>query len=317
MPNTSKSKKTDSRLVLVPEVVPSEVALKAFIDMLAKPLRIKLKEVTPDFEEVKVLRFPSVTEDTPETKDATKDGDKLYLSTRRLDRDGDIVIPSGLDDSLYKMNPIVLWSHNYREPPVAQTTDLTIDPYGVLVTLDYAPTKFGQDIAKLVKGKFLRTMSAGFIAKEKFYRNEDGFSALLDRFEKEWPEFKHEDRDKVNRIITKWQLVEASFAPIPSNAYSLLQALGKDGGLELADAVWKSLDMAKFDLEQKDAADDAPDVDDAAPVVVKDPAPVAPPPVPIQRIVEIHRVPILKRIVTADEIAEMAKNAVYKMRGKV
>ena len=61
-----------------------------------------------------------------------------YITTIDCDRQGDVVIPKGMDTGPYMANPVVLMNHDYRSKPVAKTVSLVADDYGVRAIMEFA-----------------------------------------------------------------------------------------------------------------------------------------------------------------------------------
>ena len=128
----------------------------------------------------------------------------VIVSTEELDRAGEIVKQNGWELTNYKNNPIVLWGHDYYSLPIGVTTETYETTYhgvpalgarGVFLSADINP--FAQQVRKLYEfgtkqGQGVGcTTSVGFIPKE--FDAENG------------------------RTITKAELLEFSFVPIPAN----------------------------------------------------------------------------------------------------
>src|SRR5262245_35579813 len=47
--------------------------------------------------------------------------DVSWITTEALDRDGEIVLAAGMNDSLFAENPIVTLNHSYFAPPVGRS----------------------------------------------------------------------------------------------------------------------------------------------------------------------------------------------------
>lgn len=226
-----------------------EVKLTSFLDKMPVEFRTKIKEVFEDVPAIKIVRLSNVFE----IKEMNEGKRRMtaYASTRRLDHDGDIVVPSeqfgckGCNTELYKLNPVVLLAHDYHSLPVAKSVEVTPDSYGVLSIIEFAETERGEESWQLVKGGFLNTLSAGFVADKVAYREDDDFTKLCDKFQAGWPEFKACDRDKVRRIVKDWTLFEKSLVAVPSNPYALVQEVTK-GKIKLSDEMYKRLDLDKY-----------------------------------------------------------------------
>lgn len=182
------------------------------------------------------------------------------ISTPHLDRDGEILIPSGamLDD--FRKNPVVLYAHDYSGLPVGK--DIWIKPTnkGILVKTIYASHQFADDVYGCVKGGFLNTSSAGFIPIEVIAKGEKGFDAWQTILEKEYG-IAREESGQAKRIYTKWAMLEHSDVPVPSNADSLNLLVGKGISARLKKDM--GVPDAETSEETKTAdADGNPSVDD-------------------------------------------------------
>jgi len=129
----------------------------------------------------------------------------VIISTEALDRAGEIVRQDGWDLSNYKNNPIVLWGHDYYALPIGICTDTynttfrgvpALGARGVFLPADINP--FAQQVRRMyeygVKSGYNVgcTTSVGFIPKEFDPDNQT--------------------------IITRAELLEFSFVPIPAQA---------------------------------------------------------------------------------------------------
>ena len=160
-----------------------------------------------------------------------KEGERAAIrlvTTPRLDRDSEIIVPSGviLDD--FRQSPTVLYAHEYRAIlPIGK--DLWIKPteHGILAKTQYANHQFAEDVWQCVKGGFLNANSIGFIPIESVTQ-EDGkvFGEWQDTLEKDFGVSK-EESGKAKAIYTKVILLEHSDVPVASNAQSLNLAVSK------------------------------------------------------------------------------------------
>lgn len=129
---------------------------------------------------------------------------KFLISTDAVDRDGDVIDPKGWDLTAYKGSPVVLWSHDYTQPPIAKTVHIETTKTGLSATAEF-PVKgvypFADTVYELLKGGFLSASSVGFkpIASEKAVDREKGFN------------------------FSKQELLEWSVVPVPANPEALIQ----------------------------------------------------------------------------------------------
>jgi len=87
------------------------------------------------------------------------------FSTPAVDRHDEVVVQEGwkLDD--YLRNPVVLWSHDNYQFPLAQMVSLGFENGNLIGAMKFAVEEY--DVAatafRLMKGKYLRAFSVGFI----------------------------------------------------------------------------------------------------------------------------------------------------------
>jgi len=140
------------------------------------------------------------------------------INTDDVDRDGEVVLPSGIGLKNYRENPTVLYGHNYDGLPVAKTQWVKLVKENGRERLRaksiFAPTDFANDVFTLVAGGFLKTASIGFIPKDVMGR------APTDAEIKQFPDWKN-----AKRVYDKSDLLEWSVVPVPSNPYALARSV--------------------------------------------------------------------------------------------
>lgn len=153
----------------------------------------------------------------------------FVLSTAGEDRVGDTIQQDGWQLSDYKKNPVVLWAHNDRQPPIGKCTNLRVTARGleasvVFATADENP--LADTVFKLVKGGFINAGSVGFrpLEYEATYDAKGNFQGLN---------------------FVKQELTEFSIVSVPCNADALVS-------MRSADAAHLALLAKGYD----DAADD-------------------------------------------------------------
>jgi len=278
-----------------------EVPLTAFVDKLPKEQRDALVAEGAD---VKVTR--AWAGELKDVEDAGKRRATFYISTRHLDHDKDIMLPEGADLSVYQLNPVMLWAHDYSGLPLAKAVKIASDGIGVLGTFDFADTPFALDAWRLVETGFLKTLSPGFRVREAFTR-ADGkvFTDVMDGFAKAWPEFTDAVRDNVVRVITKWLLLETSLCAVPAQPRALLQEIGK-GHIVIGDDLRKRMKLDELALAEEEAEKATP----------------PPPPPPEPRYVRVvSEAQSIRQIVTEGQLKEAVAAAVKRtldtLRGRM
>lgn len=138
---------------------------------------------------------------------------EAMISTESVDREGDIVRATGAKLANFLKNPVVLWAHNYYEPPVARALSVEIIPGEGLKSRFQFPewdTNPQADvIRRLWSGGFLNATSIGFIPIKSKPIDED----------------KNEDVWWGPRDYVEWELIEYSIVPVPANQDALRLAL--------------------------------------------------------------------------------------------
>lgn len=139
----------------------------------------------------------------------TKDGLKVpfIISTAAVDRDNDTISVEGWKLDNYRKNPVVLWAHDGRKPPVARSLeekveDSALKSTALFATKDLYP--FGYMIGQMYAQKFLNAVSVGF-----------------DPVKYAWVE----DKDRPWGVdYLEQHLLEYSCCPVPANPEALVDA---------------------------------------------------------------------------------------------
>lgn len=133
----------------------------------------------------------------------------VVMTTKRKDRDGDIVEPKGAVLTDWKENSVVLWAHDRKGAPIAKVLETLISDDMIMGTVKFD----GKDpFAVLIFNKyvdgFLNAWSIGFKADQKGMEpltNEEG---VITGFH-----------------FKEWELLELSAVPVPSNPQALTREL--------------------------------------------------------------------------------------------
>lgn len=135
---------------------------------------------------------------------------QFAISTGTVDRDGDTIDPHGWDLSHYNKNGVVLWAHDYHEPPIGKALATWVEDGKLKSRAQFASRDlypFADMIYRMYLEGFLSAVSVGF-SPTKWARNEErGGYYPVDYLEQE--------------------LLEYSAVPIPANPEALLEAKAK------------------------------------------------------------------------------------------
>ena len=131
---------------------------------------------------------------------------QVIISTERPVRSGGgIARAAGCLTAPYMRNPVVMWGHNYKEPPIGRATALEIAPgVGIVARFEFPPAGI-HPLADTVRGLW----DAGFINAASI-----GFLPL------EWemvddPEGAEGGRREQIPVFTRWELYEFSLVAVP------------------------------------------------------------------------------------------------------
>ncbi len=145
---------------------------------------------------------------TAHVKQVNEDGSvRFRLTSKKVDRHGEVVIPNGINLDNFKNNPIVLFGHGFRNNvPVGKIKPESFKITNTYVDADVIFDEDGEDpFAKMIGSKvrngFLNAGSIGFrptvIGDDPVMTGQRGATIL------------------------EWELFEFSIVPIPSNADAL------------------------------------------------------------------------------------------------
>ena len=146
-------------------------------------------------------------------------GFTAVITTAALDRDGEVVIPQGMDATEYERNPVLFWGHDYNLP-VGKCVGLTRGDRQIVGDFELAArpdgfegSYFPEFVASLIAQDVVKGVSIGYVPAEGGTRR-----ATVD------------DRKRygdVHTVYSKWKLLEVSVAPLQANPEALITAVSK------------------------------------------------------------------------------------------
>ena len=121
---------------------------------------------------------------------------KVVASDETIDRAGEVIKVSWWELDNFMKNPVIIANHVYKvENIIWKATNVYTEDYKLVVEWVFATTDLAQDVRKLYDGGFIKTVSVWFIPLER-------------------------DQSQPN-IITRAELLEVSFVPVPCNPNAL------------------------------------------------------------------------------------------------
>ena len=139
------------------------------------------------------------------------------VSTNAVDRYREVIDPDGMDAKNFRKNPVVLWAHDYSQPPIGKALWIKKEGDGIVSKVKFANTPRAKEIFELYKDGFMKAFSIGFIPME---------TENIPMDDPMMPE-KPQDHKKPRKIYRKWELLEYSAVPIPANPEAVALAVQK------------------------------------------------------------------------------------------
>jgi hypothetical protein len=153
--------------------------------------------------------------------------DVSWITTESIDRDKDIVVAKGMNDSQFQANPVVTLNHCYHEPPVGRSLWRKRARDGEIVGIkaktqyptrppDWTEECWPPDAAySLVKAGLMNGKSIGFIVLKSHAPSSHEIAAKPDLF------------GNVRCVIDEWLLLEYACTFLPTNAEAVVEQVSK------------------------------------------------------------------------------------------
>ena len=132
-----------------------------------------------------------------------------------VDRDADLIKVKGIDTKNYKQNPVVLFSHNYSERPIASAEKVWVSGDELKVKIKFCTedkNPGSESLFKMYSDGDMKAFSIGFIPDYQSIKFND---------EKEIK------KTGIQRIFNKCELLEISAVSVPSNPAALVANVNK------------------------------------------------------------------------------------------
>lgn len=156
---------------------------------------------------------------TAELKGTAK-GFTAVITAETLDRDGEVLIPSGMNSREFEQNPTLFWNHDYAQP-VGRSVGLKRRERDILGEFVFAQRPegysgefFPEVAAALVAQGIVNAVSVGYVPEEGGVRR----ATEVDR---------KKYGDTVSTVYSRWKLLEVSLAPLQANPEALITAVKK------------------------------------------------------------------------------------------
>lgn len=142
------------------------------------------------------------------------------ITTAAIDRDGEVVMPSGMNSKHFESNPVLLYAHDATKP-IGKMVNMRRSDTVIEADFSLVPRPsthegewFPDTVGALMKFGALNGTSIGFSPMKNGFRNAT-----------------KGDTEKygvgVSRVYSKWNLMEVSVVAVPSNQEALVAAVSK------------------------------------------------------------------------------------------
>ncbi len=160
-----------------------------------------------EIEDGEIIRR-AFTCDTVKAIDKEKRLIDFAISTERVDRMGDVITVSGWKLKEFRRNPVILFGHNSRQPPIGRAIKVGKTDSALTATAQFMErdlNEFADSVYRMYLEGFMRAVSVGFIplARERIEDDDGDFTGFK---------------------FTKQELLEFSAVPIPANPDALINA---------------------------------------------------------------------------------------------
>jgi len=166
-------------------------------------------------------------------------GFTAVITSETIDRDGEVLIPSGMNSKEFDRNPTLFWNHDYAEPvgkavgPLKRKEREIVADFVFAKRPDgYAGEFFPEVAAALVGQGIVSGVSVGYVPEE------GGVRMATDIDRKKYG-------GSVSRIFSRWKLLEVSLAPLQANPEALITAVKKGLCSPVGAKRWFGIEMPK------------------------------------------------------------------------
>jgi HK97 family phage prohead protease len=174
---------------------------------------------------------------TAELKGTAK-GFAAVITAETLDRDGEVLIPQGMNSVEFEKNPTLFWNHDYAQP-VGRCNGLKRKESTIVGDFTFAqrPDGYGGEFfpevaAALVGQGIVNAVSVGYVPEDGGVRR----ATEVDR---------KKYGDRVHTVYSRWKLLEVSLAPLQANPDALITAVKKGMMSPVAAKRWFGIDAPK------------------------------------------------------------------------
>lgn len=159
---------------------------------------------------------------------ATAGGFEAIITSSAIDRDGEVVIPQGMNATEFEANPVLFYNHDYNQP-IGRCLGLKRGGEEIIGNFRFASKPegwsgafFPEFVSALVGQGIIKGVSIGYVPEAGGMRRAT-------------PEDRKRFGDSVHTVYSKWKLLEVSVAPLQANPQAVITAVRK-GAINADDA---------------------------------------------------------------------------------
>ncbi len=215
------------------------------------------KDEGKDVDDLKMQRNAHLEKALTEGEDIGDRQALKYVSTRTIDKDGEIVVPAGGIFTEFEKTMAFFWGHNYSLPPLGSDKYIKKDDWGIKALSEYGDTGEGtmaEVMWRLVKQGHQKASSIGFVPLSWTEPTANDWDRVTGKLATKWGEFTDDIKQKTSRIITKWVLLEHSDVGLACNNDTSIVHVAKQYGAD--DAMLKHLGFSEVAPVEPEAKKD-------------------------------------------------------------
>jgi hypothetical protein len=140
-----------------------------------------------------------------------------------LDRDGEVLLPGGMDASEFDVSGGIFWNHDYDRPVAVPVGKMQKNADAVIAKARFMERVEGDN------GSFLPDYARSYVTAMAKAGRSAGVSVGFIGLDYRNPTKKDREDfgESVTRVYTRWKLLEWSIAPVQANQDAYVTAMGK------------------------------------------------------------------------------------------
>jgi len=151
---------------------------------------------------------------------STAKGFTAIITAETIDRDGEVLIPGGMNSATFETNPVLFWNHDY-EKPVGRATSIKRREKDIVADFIFAKRPDGYS------GEFFPEVAAALVGQGIVKGVSVGYTSETGGTRRASEVDRKKYGDGVHTVYSRWKLLEISLAPLQANPEALITAVKK------------------------------------------------------------------------------------------